>query len=184
MPSTSHKLLKVMAVICSWGAAGAMAESVYTWRDADGGMHYSDTPPPAHVNYQTLELPPPPPPPPAAAGDYRAVLDVAERLQAARLERERLRLAREQAAVEALQTRQATAHGDDAPRYSAPWLVHPPPPAAPRPAHTSASPSRSAARPPRARPQAQNALPHPGDRRLRADSSRGSPCNFSRSHLS
>ncbi|MAT64412.1 MAG: hypothetical protein CMN57_02055 [Gammaproteobacteria bacterium] len=127
MPSTSHKLLKIMAVICSWGAAGVTAGPVYTWRDADGGTHYSDTAPPAHLDYQTLELPPPPPAQPAAAGDYRAVLDVAERLQAARLERERLRLEREQAAVEALQTRQATAPGDDAPRDSAPWLVFPHP---------------------------------------------------------
>lgn len=130
MPSTNRKLLKLMTVICSLGAAGATAEPVYTWRDADGGMHYSDTPPPAQVDYQTLELSPPPPPQPAAAGDYRAVLDVAERLQASRLERERLRLEREQAAVEALQTRQATAHedeDDDAARDSAPWFVFPHP---------------------------------------------------------
>lgn len=52
----------LFALLASAGAAG----DIYTWKDKDGKVHYSDNPPPAPTEIRTLDKPAPSPP--AAAG--------------------------------------------------------------------------------------------------------------------
>lgn len=128
MHRSSHKLLLAGAVVCLWLSAALAADPVYKWEGPDGVTHYSETPPAAaaDMNLEVIELSPPPPSQPADPADYRALLEVADRLQAARLERERLRLERRKAASESRKIRQEAQQHVDEPRYVVPWFSSPP----------------------------------------------------------
>jgi hypothetical protein len=74
----------------------ADAREIYKWVAQDGTTQYGEVLPDAAIGgFEVLELLPAPPPPPSAVADYRAVLELADKLEAARLARERLRLERE-----------------------------------------------------------------------------------------
>jgi len=65
---------------------------VYKWVDTDGGTHYSEMPPESDLaSVELLELEVVEPAPPVSAS-YQSILEVANSLEASRLERERLRL--------------------------------------------------------------------------------------------
>lgn len=74
----------------------ADAREIYKWVAPDGTTQYGEVlPDTAIAGFEVLEVLPAPPSPPPAVGDYRAVLELADKLEAARLARERLRLDRE-----------------------------------------------------------------------------------------
>jgi hypothetical protein len=74
----------------------ADAREIYKWVAQDGTTQYGEVLPDAAMGgFEVLEVLPVPPSPPPAVGDYRAVLELADKLEAARLARERLRLDRE-----------------------------------------------------------------------------------------
>ncbi|WP_158675324.1 DUF4124 domain-containing protein [Thiohalobacter thiocyanaticus] len=124
---TGHKALNTWAVVLFGLPVALAAAPIYKWEGTDGSTYYSETPPAPHadVDYEVIELSPEAPSQPPAAGGYRAVLDVADSLQAARLERERLRLERERTALEAHKIRQEAAQDTDTQRYAAPRFVLP-----------------------------------------------------------
>ena len=127
MQRTLHKLLSALSIVSLWLATGLAADPIYKWEGPEGVMHFSETPPAAsaEVHYEVLEFPPPPPSgQPRDTADYRSALDVADSLQAARLERERLRLERRRA-TESREIRREPPQAYEEPRYVAPWFVHP-----------------------------------------------------------
>lgn len=128
MHSSSHKLLFAGAAVCLWFSVPLAADPIYKWKGLDGVTHYSETPPAAAtgVNPEVLELSPLPPSQPADPADYRALLEVADSLQAARLEREHLRLERRRAASGSRKSQQEAQLDVDEPRYVVPWFFSPP----------------------------------------------------------
>ena len=65
--TVSFRIAFGVACLASLALAPAFAQ-VYTWKDAKGVTHYSDTPPKdANRAVRTVEVPPPPPAPPSAA---------------------------------------------------------------------------------------------------------------------
>lgn len=127
MHSSSHKLLFAGAAVYLWLCVPLAADPIYKWEGPDGVTHYSETPPAAaaDVNLEVLELSPRPPSQPGDTSDYRSALDVADSLQAARLERERLRLKRQRSLAQAREARQEARQQLEAPRYAVPWFFPP-----------------------------------------------------------
>ncbi|MEZ5542707.1 MAG: DUF4124 domain-containing protein [Pseudomonadota bacterium] len=88
--------MKLAGWLC-WGVLTCLPVSggsapVYSWTDADGVTHYSESPPPdAATEHATLELEPAPVLPPPMADDYYSVANQAARMEARRLEQERRR---------------------------------------------------------------------------------------------
>ena len=79
----------------------ADAREIYKWVAQDGTTQYGEVLPDAAIGgFEVLEVLPAPPPPPSAVGDYRAILELADKLEAARLARERLRLERERLSLQ------------------------------------------------------------------------------------
>ncbi len=77
-------------------STSAAAEEIYKWVDEHGATHYGETLPQGEVaSVEILEVTPVATPTQAAPWDYRSTLDIANRMQADRMERERLRLERE-----------------------------------------------------------------------------------------
>jgi hypothetical protein len=79
----------------------ADAREIYKWVAPDGTTQYGEVLPDASIGgFEVLEVLPATPPPPSAVGDYRSVLELADKLEAARLARERLRLEREKLSLQ------------------------------------------------------------------------------------
>ena len=81
---------------------GINAAELFKWLDADGVTHYSDEPPPKSVSeFKSLEFRESSVSGPRASSgasaeaDYFSVINQAKRMEASRLERERLRLEKE-----------------------------------------------------------------------------------------
>jgi hypothetical protein len=84
--------------------AAAYAGAIYTWVDAGGVTHFSESPPPDPVTQPAMiELMPPPPP--ADTDDYYSIIRQAERMERRRLENEKLAAERLQAEAEARRAR-------------------------------------------------------------------------------
>lgn len=98
-------------------------EVVFTWVDAEGVTHFSETPPQdTTLDSYEIRLETPPAAGPAAAADHYSVINQAQRMQQSRLEAEKVKTRRLQAEAEA---RRATADSqptivyedDDSPDY-------------------------------------------------------------------
>lgn len=99
----------------------ALARDIYRWTDADGIEHFSETPPEnPDVPVQTIRLEEQGGTNP---GNLERVLDVAERLEASRLARER---ARAEAAREAREAKQETRQAEPSYPPPAPVYLYPP----------------------------------------------------------
>lgn len=100
-----HRDPKVVFVwawlLCAGWALAAAAGEIYTWVDANGVTHYSETPPPGlgEGGVGRLAIPQGPSVAPSVGGDsdYRSMLEVARELEASRLAREDARLRQENA---------------------------------------------------------------------------------------
>ena len=98
---TGVRLLGVLMAV-----PGAVAgQDIYKWQDAQGTTHYSEVPPPVEFSsFEVVDVPAAPGNE-YAAGDYRAALEMANSLQAGRLQREKLRLEQERLARQEQQAR-------------------------------------------------------------------------------
>ena len=89
-----HAFLTILSI--SLLSPPAVGEEIYKWVDEHGATHYGETLPRGDVaSVEILEVMPAATAAQAAPWDYRSTLDIANRMQADRLERERLRLERE-----------------------------------------------------------------------------------------
>jgi hypothetical protein len=96
----------------------ADAQELFKWIAQDGSVHYSEILPESGVvRSESLELVPGPMPANAPDEDYRRILEVANRLQADRLARERLRLEQRKLRLEERQARQPDRHETGESRY-------------------------------------------------------------------
>ncbi|MGW8311175.1 MAG: DUF4124 domain-containing protein [Thiogranum sp.] len=98
----------------------ADAREIYKWVAPDGTTQYGEVLPDASIGgFEVLEVLPAPPPPPSAVGDYRSALELADKLEAARLARERLRLERERLSLQQRRTQldEAASDAEPAPYY-------------------------------------------------------------------
>lgn len=69
----------VMAVVAAMAFTAAQAQQVYRWVDAQGNVHYSQTPPPSVVTKTTvMELAPPSPDPTGVAEQKQLMKSVAK----------------------------------------------------------------------------------------------------------
>jgi len=115
----SHRLVINLAVLLALFALAfpfaVSALEVYKWTDEDGVVHYSESRPRAEAadigSLETFEIDNAPRRGDASAGNYRTLLDVAERLEQSRLARERVR------AEQATQRAQQAATNTDATQY-------------------------------------------------------------------
>lgn len=90
-----------VALVLLWLAARSIAAVIYTWTDAAGITHYSETPPPdPSLQARPIELPEPPPVM-QTPGDYYSVVNQLNRMQTRRLENEKLIAERKRAEAEA-----------------------------------------------------------------------------------
>jgi hypothetical protein len=149
----------IRAILCSLLLlpAVATAGTVYTWTDADGVTHFSETPPAdASLDTRQIEIDTPPAVESPVDADHFSVINQAERMQQSRLENERARTERLQAEAEArkaaAEARAANRSYDDddyGNRYYAPlwgpalWPGHRPG----RPGHLPSRPGSSPSRP-------------------------------------
>ena len=133
------------------------AREIYRWVDEGGATHYGEVVPEGDVaSLEVLEVTVMEVPPEAALRDYRATLDLANRMQADRLERERLRLEREKLRLQQRQVELDDWNSEDVPpstSYYVPYYRYPrrpyprPPyygkyPGYPRPPHGQHPPGR------------------------------------------
>jgi hypothetical protein len=105
-----HNVLRVLVISSALASAATAGAEIYKWVGPDGVTHYSEaapgTPSPPIETLEFADVASPP------AADYQAVLDVANDLEAGRLERERLRLERQR-----LREEQAQAAARDRRQY-------------------------------------------------------------------
>ena len=87
---------QICLAIAGLAVSGAVsAQDIYKWQDQKGTTHYGEIPPPmGFSSFEVLEVPPAEPARPLVES-YRSALELANSLQADRLERERLRLERQ-----------------------------------------------------------------------------------------
>ena len=146
--------ITLRAILCSLLLplpAVAAADTVYTWTDADGVAHFSETPPAdAVLETRRIEIETPPGIQSAVDDEYFSVINQAERMQQSRLENERARTERLQAEA---QIRKAAAEARAANRYYAPlwgsalWPGHRPGHRPGRPGHLPSRPGNRPSRP-------------------------------------
>jgi len=104
MTSRLKRLLFITCCLAGTPQLQAVAGTVYTWVDAQGVTHFSETPPldpsvrPAMIDLR-------PPPPPTNHDDYYSVIRQAERMERRRLENEKLEAERLQAEAESMRAR-------------------------------------------------------------------------------
>ena len=95
MSGTIHHCWVCFAVASIAVTGTASAQEIYKWQDRKGTTHYSEMPPPMELSgFEVLEVQLAEPVS-LVAEDYRSTLELANSLQAGRLERERLRLERD-----------------------------------------------------------------------------------------
>lgn len=113
---TSIQAQLILLLAVSTAAAG----EIYTWVDAGGVTHFSETAPldPASGAAQ-VELDPAPAARPQTADDYYSVINQAARMQARRLASEKLRAERLQAEAEARRARAQELAAQEAARQAA-----------------------------------------------------------------
>ena len=98
------RLIFITCCLAGMQQIQAVAGTVYTWVDAQGVTHFSETPPPdPGVQPAMIELRPPPPP--SEYDDYYSVIRQAERMERRRLENDKLEAERLQAEAEAMRAR-------------------------------------------------------------------------------
>jgi hypothetical protein len=126
----------------------AEATEVYRWTDADGVVHYSQTPPPSEANASKLSLRDPRPSDDAPVEDIYDVAGQQARMQALREERERKRQERLERQREAA-SRQADSYAPSEIYTYPAWWLRPRPPVRPQPPPDRPSPGPGdAIRPP------------------------------------
>ena len=74
------RLLPLLLLAVLTTATSEAADMLYRWKDADGVVHYTDTPPPAEYEFQTREVTtdPPQPPPSVVVEDAPVALSRCE----------------------------------------------------------------------------------------------------------
>ena len=103
-----HIIISVSLVLLA-SVDRASAGEIYTWKDAAGITHYSETPPPdPSLQARPIELPELPPVMPMP-DDYYSVINQLKRMQKQRLENEKLIAERKRAEAQA---RQAVAEAE------------------------------------------------------------------------
>lgn len=113
-----HKLLP-MLLLCT--ATSAAAQSIYSWKDASGRVHYSDTPPSEGSKARTLRQAPLAPTAPAAQGTPRPAVGetYAEKEQAFRKRRAEAAEAEEKARKDQIEDERKQKECADLRRYLA-----------------------------------------------------------------
>lgn len=126
----------------------ADATEVYRWTDAEGVVHFSQTPPPSDANASRLSLRDPRPPEDAPVEDIYDVAGQQARMQALREERERKRQERLERQREAASRQVDSYPQSEIYTYPA-WWLRPRPPVRPQPPPVRPSPGPGdAIRPP------------------------------------
>ena len=136
----------ILPVLLTLPLSAISTEQVYTWVDGSGTTHFSEAPPPdSTFDMRLLEILPASGAAPGNQPDdgFYSVINQAERMQARRLQNEKLTAERKQAEAEASKARaeaqaalqNSYANDDDIyypyyPRYRRPWNGH-----KPRPGH-------------------------------------------------
>jgi hypothetical protein len=105
----TSRLKRLLFITCCCLGGGqqiqADAGTIYTWVDAHGVTHFSESPPPdPAVRPAMIDLRPLPPPP-SDYDDYYSVIRQAERMERRRLENEKLEAERRQAEAETVRAR-------------------------------------------------------------------------------
>jgi hypothetical protein len=106
MMTSRLKRLLFITCCCLAGMPQLQADAgaVYTWVDANGVTHFSETPPPdPSVRPAMIDLRPLPPP--SDYDDYYSVIRQAERMERRRMENEKLEAERLQAEAEIMRAR-------------------------------------------------------------------------------
>jgi hypothetical protein len=100
-----------LSILLSVPASLASAAQVYTWVDAVGVTHFSETPPPnPATGTQLVNIQPSPTSADAPVEDFYSVINQAERMEKSRLAKEKLAAEKKQADAEASKARaEATA---------------------------------------------------------------------------
>lgn len=106
MKRSGKPLAAVSIILFAFVSGGAGGVEVYKWVGFDGVTHYAETPPESDLaGLEVLDVVVAEPDSPVVA-DYRAVLAVANSIQAGRLERERVRLEKEKLLLQERQLQQ------------------------------------------------------------------------------
>lgn len=119
-----------LVTVMAWQSAGAT--EVYRWTDADGVVHFSQTPPPLSADADKLVLHDPQPPGNDAVEDIYDVAGQQARMEALREERERKRQERIEQQREAESRQRAPYRQQDEYTYPG-WWLRPDPPLRPLP---------------------------------------------------
>ena len=106
-------VIVVCVVLDLFLAIEANAGTVYKWVDRSGVTHYDQEPPEDSNIVAELLFIPDAAEYPARSSSYASIIELAERLERSRLERERLRLAKEQALTLASLGGQSNVRNDD-----------------------------------------------------------------------
>ncbi len=131
-----HLIAGMLPALLTLIAGAASGSEIYKWIESNGVTHYAETPPEASLSsLEILNVTAPGPALPAAV-NYQSALDVANSIEASRLERERVRLEREKLLLQKRQLQQSQLaaqqkyYRDGAayylPRYRYPYRPYPP----------------------------------------------------------
>lgn len=125
----SINCLPALLLFCGFfGSAHVYAQEIFKWVDEEGITHFSEQPPEvALASLEILEVVSRPATP-SPAGDIRTTLEVANDMQAGRLERERLRLEKQKLEQQNRQARLDAMRYDEAYRsayYYGPYWGYP-----------------------------------------------------------
>ncbi|TCK18252.1 uncharacterized protein DUF4124 [Thiogranum longum] len=94
MKPDKHLIAAILSALLTLVAGVACGSEIYKWTGDDGVTHYAEAPPETSFSsLEILDVSVPEPAPPATT-IYQPVLDVANSIEASRLERERARLER------------------------------------------------------------------------------------------
>ena len=100
-------LAAIFSALFALASGAASGVEVYKWAGPDGVTHYAEAPPESTLaSLEVVNLIVTEPASPAVA-DYQSVLDVANSIQASRLERERVRIEREKLLLQERQLQQS-----------------------------------------------------------------------------
>jgi len=107
MKRSKNSLAAVFVALSALVSVTAGGVDVYKWAGSDGVIHYAEEPPETGLaSFEILDVVIAEPAPPVVA-DYQSVLDVANSIEASRLERERVRLEREKLLLQERQLQQS-----------------------------------------------------------------------------
>ena len=107
MKRSKNSLVAVFMALSALVSGTAGGVDVYKWAGSDGVTHYAEAPPETGLaSFEILDVVIAEPAPPVVA-DYQSILDVANSIEASRLERERVRLEREKLRLQERQLQQS-----------------------------------------------------------------------------